>query len=161
MVANKTFAIKVRDFLSDMAEHEIIQSKKYDLRIELKDGDYNSYIGFTVDVSDWQHNPPVLQDVRLFRHANDAKALYKTWSFMLGNICHLYHDEPDNPIRFETYGKTADEAESEAVVFFAKIKKLIQKQTSEYKVKATISAEEERTKLLARLKELEGERREE
>lgn len=158
MNTNKTLATKVRDFLSDMAEHEIIQSNKYDIRIELKDGDFNSYIGFTVEVNDWKHNPPVLQSVSLFRHTNDAKALYKTWSFMLGNVCHLYHDEPDNHIRFETYGKTADEAESEAVEFFAKIKKLIQKQTSEYKVKATISAEEERTKLLARLKELEGDK---
>lgn len=94
--------------------------------------------------------------VRVFRHTNSASKLANTWCFALGNVCHLYADEPNIPLEFSSYGKSPDEAAAEAEQYFNKLKKLIRKQTSAYKVEAAKSAQEEKEKLLERLKELEA-----
>lgn len=147
----------VRDFLVDMANNEIVQGEKYSHRIEIDDGGFNSYIGFDVDVDTWKHKPSkVTSEVRIYRHTNSVKKLENEWSFSLGNICNQYADEPDIPLKFASYGKTPDEAETEAVQYFTAIRKLIRKQTSDYKIAKATSAQEEREKLLARLSELEA-----
>lgn len=147
----------IREFLVDIAENEIIPGNQYSCRIEIEDGGYNSYVALDVDVDDWKHKPrKVTQGVRIFRHTNSASKLANTWCFRLGNVCHLYADEPSIPLEFSSYGKTPDEAEAEAEQYFNKLKKLIRKQTSVYKVEAAKSAQEEKEKLLERLKELEA-----
>lgn len=147
----------IREFLADIAENEIISGKKYSCRIEIEDNGHNSYVALDVDVDDWEHRPrKVTQDVRIFRHTNSANRLENTWCFSLGNVCHLYADEPNIPLEFSSYGKSPDEAEAEAKQYFMELKKLIRKQTSRYKVEAAESAQEEKEKLLERLKELEA-----
>lgn len=147
----------VREFLVDIAENEIISGKKYSCRIEVDDGGYNSYVALDVDADDWKHKPrKVTQGVRIFRHTNSSSKLANTWCFTLGNVCHLYADEPSIPLEFSSYGKCPDEAEAEAKQYFSELKKLIRKQTSAYKVEAAESAQEEKEKLLERLKELEA-----
>lgn len=147
----------IREFLVDIAENEIISGKKYSCRIEIEDGGYNSYVALAVDVDDWKHKPrKVTQDVRIFRHTNSANRIENTWSFSLGNVCHLYADEPNIPLEFSSYGKSPGEAKAEAEQYFGELKKLIRKQTSGYKVAAAKSAQEEKEKLLERLKELEA-----
>ena len=132
----------VREFLVDVAENEIISGKKYSCRIEIEDGGYNSYVALDVDVDDWEHKPrKVTQGVRIFRHTNSTNRLENTWSFSL---------------EFSSYGKCPDEAEAEAEQYFSELKKMIRKQTSAYKVEAAESAQEEKEKLLERLKELEA-----
>ena len=143
----------VREFLVDVAENEIISGKKYSCRIEIEDGGYNSYVALNVDVDDWKYKPrKVTQDVRILRHTNSAIKLANTWCFTLGNVCHLYADEPNIPLEFSSYGKSPDEAAAEAERYFSELKKL----TSAYKVEAAESAQEEKEKLLERLKELEA-----
>ena len=147
----------IREFLADIAENEIISGKKYSCRIEIEDGGYNSYVGLNVYVDDWKHKPrKVTQGVRIFRNTNSANRLENTWRFSLGNVCHNYADYPDIPLEFSSYGKSPDEAEAEAKQYFNKLKKLIRKQTSDYKVESAKSAQEEKEKLLERLKELEA-----
>lgn len=146
----------VRDFLSDIAENDIIPGKKYSLRIEINDGGYNSYVGFNVDTHDFQRVKPVTQALRLFRHTNSTEKKGCEWGFALGDACDNYAEHPDIPIEFSSYGKTPDVAAAEAAEYFKELKRLIRKQTSEYKLKAAESAQEEREKLLARLSELEG-----
>ena len=146
----------VRDFLVDIANNEILQGKKYSHRIEIEDGGINSYISLCVDTHDFQRKTPVTQSVRLFRHTNSANKALHMWTFSLGSVCYEYADNPDIPLRFESYGKTPDEAEAEAAQYFKELRKLIHKATSDYKIAAAESAQEEREKLLARLSELEG-----
>lgn len=147
----------VRDFLADVANNEILQGKEYSHRIKIEDGGSNSYIGFDVSVEEWAHKPrKVTGEIRIFRHTNSVSRLENEWCFSLGHICHAYADEPNIPLRFESYGKTADEAEAEAAQYFKELRKLIRKATSDYKIKAAKSSQEEREKLLARLSELEG-----
>lgn len=147
----------VREFLVDIAENEIIIGKKYSCRIEIEDGGYNSYVALDVDVNEWEHRPRnVTQGVRMFRHTNSVNGLENTWCFTLGNVCHLYADEPNIPLEFSSYGKSPDEASAEAERYFSELKKMIRKQTSAYKVEAVESAQEEKEKLLMRLRELEA-----
>lgn len=146
----------IREFLVDIAENEIISGKKYSCRIEIEDGWHNSYVAIDVDVDDWNHKPrKVTKGVRMFRHTNSANGLENTWCFTLGNVCHLYADEPNIPLNFSSYGKSPDEAGIEAKQYFSELKKMIRKQTSDYKIEAAESAQEEKEKLLERLKELE------
>ena len=146
----------VRDFLADVANNEVLQGKKYSYRIKMNDGGDNSYIGLNVDTHDFQRKTPVTQSVRLYRHTNSANKALNMWTFSLGSVCYEYADNPDIPLRFESYGKTPDEAEAEAEQYFNELKKLVRKQTSAYKIQAAKSAQEEREKLLARLSELES-----
>ena len=147
----------IREFLADIAENEIISGKKYSCRIEIEDGGYNSYVALDVDVDDWKHRPrKVTQAVSIFRHTNSASKLENEWHFSLGDVCHPYADEPNIPLEFKSRGKSPDEAEAEAEQYFSELKKLIRKQTSAYKVEAAESAQEEKEKLLERLKELEA-----
>jgi hypothetical protein len=153
----KTQKQSVRDFLADMANNEILQGKKYSVRIEIDDGGINSYIGFDVAVEDWAHRPrKATERVSIYRHTNSANKLENEWCFSLGNVCHPYVDMPNIPMQFSSYGKTADEAEAEAAQYFNDLKKLIRKKTSGYKIEAAESAKDEREKLLARLSELDG-----
>ncbi len=144
----------VRNFLKDIADNEILKSRKYSIRIEIDDGGDNSYIGLTVDTEDFHRKTPVTRNVKVFRHSNSVNKLENTWGFDLGNVCHAYADNPNIPLLFETYGKTPDEAEAEAVGYFKELKKMIRKQTSDYKIEAAKTAQEEREKLIARLNEL-------
>lgn len=147
----------VREFLADIAENEIISGKEYSCRIEIDDGGYNSYVALCVDVDDWKHKPRnVTQGVRMFRHTNSVNGLENTWCFTLGNVCHLYADEPNIPLEFSSYGKRPDEAGIEAKQYLARLRKQVRKQTAAYKVEAAKSAQEEKEKLLERLKELEA-----
>ena len=146
----------VREFLTDIANNEILQGKGYSHRIVIKDGGDNSHIGFNVDTHDFQRKTPVTQSVRLYRHTNSANKALNMWTFSLGSVCYEYADNPDIPLSFESYGKTPDEAEAEAEQYFNELKKLVRKQTSAYKIQAAKSAQEEREKLLARLSELES-----
>lgn len=143
----------VRDFLADMAR-EVVHGKQYSIRLEIEDGGFNSYIGFNVDLDNWKSKGKV-QGVRLHRHTNSPDKLTNRWEFELGSVCHEYHSNPDIPLRFTSYGKSVEEAEAEAQSYFEELEKLIQKQTSDYKIQAVKSAEKEKEELLARLAELE------
>lgn len=143
----------VRDFLADMAR-EVVHGKQYSIRLEIEDGGFNSYIGFNVDVDDWKSKGKI-QGVRLYRHTNSADKMTNRWEFELGGICYEYHSNPDIPLRFTSYGKSPEEAEVEAQSYFEELEKLIQKQTSDYKISAANLVKEEKEKLLARLAELE------
>lgn len=147
----------VRDFLEGIAEDDIIHGKKYSLRIEINDGGYNSYIGFNVDVCDYNRVKPVVQGLRLFRHTNSTEKKECEWGFELGGVCDNYAEHPAISIKFSSYGKTPDVAAAEAAEYFKELKRLIRKQTSEYKQKAAETAQKEREELLARLSELESE----
>lgn len=143
----------VRDFLVDMAR-EVVHGKQYSIRLEIEDGGFNSYIGFNVYLDDWKSKGKI-QGVRLCRHTNSADKLANKWQFELGSVCYEYHSNPDIPLRFASYGKSAEEAEAEAQSYFEELKALIRKQTSDYKIQAVKSAEKEKEELLARLAELE------
>ena len=147
--------MNIREFLVDIMDKDIIQGKKYDKRIEIEDGGYNSYISLCVDVNDYGKKAPFTLGIDLIRNTNSADKLINTWGFRLGGICNPYADNPGIPLRFSSYGKTPIEAEAEAVKYFKELKKLIRKQTTEYKKEMAKSAEQERTELLARLAELE------
>ena len=58
-------------------------------------------------------------------------------------------------MKFNTYGKTCEEAEKEASQYFSKIKKMIHKRTSDLKIEKASDKEKEKEQLIARLKELE------
>ena len=146
----------IRDFLVGIAS-EVLTGEKYTHRIEIDDGGINSYIGFNVDVEDWKHKPrKATRSIEIFRHTNSANKLQNEWKFSLGNICQPYCDNPGMPLKFTSYGKTPDEAEAEAEKYFSEIRKLVRKQTSDYKIAKAASEQEEREKLLARLSELEA-----
>ena len=146
--------MKIREFLEDIITNEIIQGKKYSERIEIEDGGYNSYIGICVDIDDYDEKP-FTEGVRLFRNTNTVSKITNTWEFELGGICYPYFNNPGIPLKFSSYGKTPIEAEAEAVKYFKELKKLIRKQTTEYKKEMAKSAEQERAELLARLAKLE------
>ena len=147
----------IRDFLVDIAENDIISGKKYSLRIPIKDGGDNSYIGFNVDTEDYNRAKPVTGALRLYRHTNSTGKKANEWAFALGGVCDCYAEHPNIPLAFSSYGKTADEAAVEASEYFKELKRLIRKQTSEYKTRAAETAQEEKEKLLARLSELNAE----
>ena len=146
----------VRDFMENLIANDIIEGKAYSERIAIEDGGDNSYIGLCVDIDDYNRVKPVIRGVRLFRHSNSADKLINTWEFELGGVCHSYFDNPGIPLQYSSYGKTADEAETEATTYFDALRKRIQKTTSEYKIRMAETAEEERQKLLARLSELDS-----
>ena len=147
----------VYEFLVDIAKNEIINGKKYEFRIAIDDGGCNSYIGLCVDMEDFQRKTPITRSLRLFRHTNTTSKLINTWEFDLGDIRNPYADYPDIVMSFKTYGKTFSEAAKEANGYFAELKMLIKKRTAEYEVQAVQSAQEEREKLLNRLRELDKE----
>lgn len=147
--------MKIFEFMKYIAENIVISGRKYDVRISINDGFDNSYISICVDVEDFQRNQPVMRGIRLFRHTNSVDNLINTWGFELGNVCNVYADHPNIALKFESYGKTADEAESEASKYFTKLRKLIEKQTSDYRIMDAESVQAEREKLRARLAELE------
>lgn len=151
-----TFANKVRAFLVDIAEKEIVQGKKYDIRLAINDGGYNSYISLCVDTHDFMRKKPVTQSLRIFRHSNSMSHLVNTWGFDLGSICHVYVENRDIPIEFSSYGVTVDQAEAEAEKHFNNILKEVRKQTSLYKAEEAETLKEEKEMLLARLSEIEG-----
>lgn len=146
----------IRDFLAGIAS-EVMFGKKYSFRIEIDDGGDNSYIGFDIDIIDWvcekKHNGRISK-LKIYRHTNSTNRLINTWEFSLGATCNEYSLNRDIPLCFSSYGKTQDEAEAEAVLYFKEFKKLIKKKTSDYRIQATKSEQEERDKLLARLNEL-------
>ena len=88
-------------------------------------------------------------------HTNSIEELANTWELLLGSIIHKLNENPDIPLEFRSYGKTADEAKAEAVKYFKELRKLIRKQTAKYKKEMAKSAEQERAELLARLAKLE------
>ena len=144
----------VMDFLQDILSNEIIPGRKYDARIDIDDGGNNSYIGVCVYANDFQRRTPVIEGIHLFRHSNSVNKLVNTWRFELGDVCNPYADNPEIPLAYLSYGKTADEAEIEASQYFSTLRQLIREQTSDYKIKDAKTAQEEREKLLARLAEL-------
>ena len=103
----------IRAFLVDIASNEIMQNKSYGLRIPIDDGGDNSYIGFGLDLDDW-HSKGEIRSLSIFRHTNAVDKISNEWAFELGNIVNEYHANPDIPIKFSSYGKTPDQAESEA-----------------------------------------------
>lgn len=119
--------MSVREFLADIVANEILPNKKYDLRIDIEDGGYNSYIGFKVSLDDWKSKGKI-ESVRLFRHTNSENRMSDRWEFSLGEICNEYHTYPDIPIRFSSFGKTLDEAETEATGYYNRIRKLVRKE---------------------------------
>ena len=148
--------MKIYEFMKDVADNVAISGRKYDVRIPINDGGSNSYISICIYDDTFQRKQPVTQGIGLFRHTNSVDKLVNTWGFTLGEFCKAYADYPNIALKFESYGKTADEAEAEAVQYFTMLRKLIEKQTSDYNVADAKSAEEEREKLLARLSELEA-----
>lgn len=146
----------IRDYLADIADNEIVTSKPYSVRIEIKDGGINSYIGCRVGTYDYNRKVPVTQNIELFRHTNSKEYLTNTWSFRLGNYIHFYAENRDIPLEYSSYGKSKEDAEREASEYLAEIKKLIRKQTATYKTQAVNEVEKERNELLTRLNELNG-----
>lgn len=147
---------KIREYLRNIADNEIINGKIYNERIELKDGGENSYIGISVYTNDWQKEKPVIQGISLFRHSNSVDKLINTWLFELGSVCHDYADNPDIPLKFSSYGITPEQAEQEAEEYFKELTKLIRKRTASYKTAITKNEQKEKAQLLTRLAELEG-----
>lgn len=147
--------MKILEYMKDIADNVALSGRKYDVRVSMDDGGNNSYISICVDTATFQRKRPVTQSVRLFRHTNSVDKLINTWGFELGGVCHPYADYPNIVLEFKSYGKTIGEAESEAMKYFSKLRKMIEKQTSDYKIADAKSAQEEREKLLARLSELE------
>lgn len=146
----------IREFLVDIASNEIVKNKQYSLRIPIDDGGDNSYIGFSLELDDW-HSKGEIRSLSIFRHTNAVDKISNEWAFDLGNICNEYHANPDIPLKFSSYGKTPEQAETEAQSYFKEIKRLIKKRTSEYKIEAAKTAAAEKEKLLERLAELDGE----
>ena len=146
----------VREFLEDILTNEIIPGRKYDVRIDIDDGGQNSYISVCIYAEDFQRKTPVISEITLFRHSNSVNKLINTWKFELGDICNPYADNPEIPLQYSSYGKTADEAETEASEYYNKLRQLIRKQTSDYNIKDAETEQEERKELLARLAELGG-----
>ena len=146
----------VKESLEQIEKEEILHGRRYCLRIDIDDGFYNSYIGFDVDIENYNRKTPTTMALRLYRHTNDIDGLVNTWGFALGNILHNYPQNRNVPLEFRTYGKEFAEAEKEASQYFAKIKKLIQKRTSDIKIQMASEAESEKERLLARLEELKG-----
>ena len=144
----------VREFLEQIEKEEILHGRKYSLRIDVDDGFCNSYIGFNVDVETYNRKTPITSSLRLYRHTNDINGLVGIWGFTLGDIIHGYPQNRNVPLEFRTYGKDFAEAEKEASQYFAKIKKLIRKRTSDIKIQMASETEEEKERLLARLEEL-------
>lgn len=145
----------VRKFLEDILSNEIIHGKQYDVRISIDDGGENSYISIVVYVEDFRRSTPEIQGIALFRHSNSINKLENTWTFELGDICNPYADNPEVPLKYSSYGKASDEAETEASKYYSKLLKLIRKQTSNYKIEDSKSKQEEREKLHIRLSELD------
>ena len=146
--------MKIRDFLVEIAD-EILKDEGYRVRIELDDGGYNSYIGLTVDVIEYE-KPIRTSSIRLFRHTNTVDLIKNRWCFILGNICAPYADYPDIPLEFSSYGKTRKEAEKEAQKYLKELRAKIAEITAEYKAERAKNAEAEKERLKARLAELEG-----
>lgn len=130
---------KVYDFLKSIAENEIVSGEQHFVRVEINDGGYNSYIGLSVDIDDWEQNNYVTKSLRLFRNSNSYSHIENTWAFRLGDAIFSIRDNPDIPLYFSSYGKTIKEVEDEVIPYFDKLKKLIQKQTSDYKIQAAKS----------------------
>lgn len=147
--------MRIREFLVDIIENEIIQGKDYFERIAIEDGGSNSYIGICVDITADRNKAPFAYGIRVFRNTNTVSKITNTWGFELGGICTPYFDNPDIPLRFYSYGKPPIEARAEADKYFNELRKLIRKQTAKYKMEMAKSAEQERAELLARLAELE------
>lgn len=147
--------MKILEYMKDIADNVALSGRKYNERISIDDGGNNSYISICVDTATFQRKRPVTQSVRLFRHTNSTDKLTNTWGFELGDVCNVYADYPNIALKFESYGKTSNEAESEATKYFPKLRKMIEKQTSDYRIADAESAQEEREKLLARLSELD------
>ena len=145
---------KIRDFMVDIAENYIVKGKKYSVRIEIKDGGINSYIGLCVSVEDFHRKIPVISGISLFRHTNSVENLENTWKFNLGDICNPYTDNISIPLEFSSYGKTQSECMAEAEKYFEKIKRIVRKQTAEYNLRETENEEAEKEALIKRLKEL-------
>lgn len=154
---NKGQKINIRDFLVDIADNEIVQGKSYNVRIEISDGGENSYIGLCVDIEDFRRKVPVTRGVRFFRHTNSVNRLINKWEFGLGDVCNAYADYPKIPIKFSSYGKSADDAEVEAQDYIKELKKRIRKITSDYKIQIAEETDKEREQLLARLADLDKE----
>ncbi len=135
---------------------DIIKGEKYGLRIEIEDGGYNSYIGLDVDIHTHYSGkiPPATQGIRFYRHTNSRTLLANQWKFQWGGVCENLADFLDTPLEFSSYGKTPQEAEKEAIKYFKRIEKIIEKKTSDFKIEYAKSVEEEKEKLLARLSEL-------
>ena len=74
----KPYAHKVQDFLINLAKNEIVQGKKYNVRVPIKDGGDNSYIGLCVDVEDFGRKKPITSELRIFRHSNSVSRLLNT-----------------------------------------------------------------------------------
>lgn len=146
--------MSVREFLVDIAENEIVKGKPYNLRIPIEDGGSNSYIGFSLELDEW-NNKGKIRGLSVYRHTNSTRLVTNEWTFELGNICDTYFEYPDIPLRFASYGKTPEEATEEAQSYFKELTRLIKKRTSEYKIEMAKTAEKEKEELLARLAELE------
>lgn len=148
--------MNILEFMKDIADNEALPGKEYSVRIEIDDGGINSYISVCIDTYDYDRKTPVTESIRLFRHSNSDDKLVENWEFRIGNIINIYADKRDAPMFFGSYGKIYEEAEQEAIPYFDRLREMVKKRTSDYKIEAAKGAEEEREKLLARLSELDG-----
>lgn len=152
---NKGQETDTREFLVDILKNETVPGKKYDVRIPISDGGDNSYIGLSIYTDTYQRKSAVVEGIALHRHSNSVNRLVNTWKFRLGGVCNTYADYPEIAVEYSSYGKSSDEATTEAQNYFRELRKLIRKQTSDYRIAAAAEAQDEREKLLSRLSELD------
>lgn len=154
-VSGRSNVMELIEFMKDILDNVVIKGRQYDVRIPIDDGGDNSYVSICIDIETYGKKYPETRAMRLFRHTNTVDNLKNAWGFELGGVCNSYSDYPNTAVRFMSYGKTAQEAEAEAIKYSNKLRKLIEKKTSDYEIADAQSKEEERDKLLARLSELQ------
>ena len=145
----------IKEYLKNMADNVILPGHRYDVRIDIDDGGFNSYVGIYISSDDFHRKQPVTAGVQLHRHTNNAKDLENTWRFELGGVCNPYADNPDVALYFGSYGKSADDAAKDAEPYLSKLLTLIKKQVALQKKDIEKTKQAERESLLARLKDLE------
>ena len=114
-------------FLKNVADNTIIPGQSYDIRIDIKDGGFNSYIALTVHEETWNRKTPVTQGLTLHRNTNNAKDLSLAWEFKLGGVCSVYTDNPDIAMYFGSYGKDAESAAAEAESYLDELTRILKK----------------------------------
>ena len=152
----------VREFLMDLVENVLEEDVFAELgeplivRHQILDG----YINRHVTISVWKNTEGFcgtknkLKAVHLSFHENLAENLENCWEFGLGHVFYPLYDNPDQPIEFSSYGKTFEEAEAEAQLHFAALKREVKKRNDLIKAGIESNREARRAELEKQLEAL-------
>ena len=145
----------IKAFLKNVADNTIIPGQRYDIRIDVNDGGFNSYVALTVSDETWNRKFPVTQDIKLHRNTNNAKDQPLAWEFRLGGVCNVYADNPDIAMYFGSYGKGQEIAAAEAEPFLGKLIERLKAEVKLQRKEIVKNKASEKAALLAKLKELD------